>query len=865
MFDVRPYRRRGAKLSDYLPWAALVAPGVIINKDGSFQRTMAFRGPDLDSSTPAELMGAAARLNNALRRFGSGWCVHVEACRAAAGGYGDGAWPDAVSWLIDEERRALFEAAGARFESRYFLTLTWLAPAERAGRLESLLFEGGEEAREHDASGADACGNDVRREDAGVDYRRHLERFIEEGDHILALIETFAPQARWLDDNETLTYLHDCISDRPHRVVAPKTPFHLDVLLSDTPLLGGLSPRLGARHLRIISVRSFVTDTEPGLLDALNRLPIAYRWVTRFLPLDREDARRELEKIRKRWFSKRKGLLTLLREALFREEAALLDNDAANQTVDADTALQALGADAVSAGYATLTIVVGEESETRADEAVRQILQVTDAMGFVTEVESVNAVEAWLGGLPGQAYADIRRPIVLSPSLAHLLPTSAVWAGEGRNDHLDAPPLMMTATDGATPFRLNLHVGDVGHTLVAGPTGAGKSVLLGTLAAQWRRYHAFHPRGAQVYLFDKGRSARALVLGMGGDFFDLGETGALGLQPLAHVDDLEERAWALDWIAGILAGAGLAVTPELRAEVWRALDILGARAPEDRTLTLLCALVQDLGARAALAPFTQSGPYGGLLDLDASSLGYGPVQAFEMDDLMREPLAAGPVLAVLFHVLDKRFDGRPTLLILDEAWLFLRDAFFVTQIRDWLKTLRKRNVAVIFASQELADITESAIASTIMEACATRIFLPNDRAREPHARHFYEALGLNARQIAQIAAATPKRDYYLASRQGCRLFELGLGPAALAFVAASRPEDHVQMSRVLAEAGPEGFAAAWLDLRGFAAAADAVRRFTSEAHAGADKYRAPPAPDFAIASHARTGAGALVDDLSPRP
>ncbi|HVK82029.1 MAG TPA: conjugal transfer protein TrbE, partial [Verrucomicrobiae bacterium] len=533
MFDLRPYKQSGAKLADYLPWAALIAPGIVLNKDGSFQRSLAFRGPDLDSATLAELDGASRRLNNALKRFGSGWCLHIEARRAPAPGYPDAAWPDALSWLIDEERRQVFETAGARFESSYTLTLTWLPPAERQSQLESVLFEGG----------------DAKAQDS-VDYRVHLERFTFESDQLLALFDTLMPEARWLSDEETLTYLHDCISDRPHRVAVPKTPFHLDALLTDTPLVGGLAPKLGDKHLKIISVRAFVSETEPGLLDALNRLPISYRWMTRFLPLDREDARRELEKIRKRWFSKRKGLATLLREALFKEESALQDNDAANQTTDSDLALQELGADNVSAGYATLTIIVAEPSEEGANEAVRQIQQVADGLGFVTQVESVNAVEAWLGSLPGSAYADVRRPILLTPSLAHLLPTSAVWAGPARNHHLDAEPLMLAATDGATPFRLDLHVGDVGHTMIVGPTGAGKSVLLATLAAQWLRYDQ-----AQLYLFDKGRSARATILGLGGDFFDLGEDGALGFQPLEKIDEAEERAWALEWLSGLVQSA----------------------------------------------------------------------------------------------------------------------------------------------------------------------------------------------------------------------------------------------------------------------------------------------------------------------
>lgn len=804
MLDLRPYKPSGPKLADYLPWAGLIAPGVVLNKDGAFQRTLQFRGPDLDSSTPSELMGVAARLNNALRRFGSGWCLHVEARRAPAPGYPDSTWPDAVSWLIDEERRQVFETAGSRFESCYFLTLAWLPPAERQGKLENLLFEGGESIK------------------GGVDYRLHLEGYIERTDQLMALLEVMMPLARWLDDEETLTYLHDCISDRRHRVASPDTPFHLDALLPDAPLVGGLAPKLGSKHLRIISVRSFVTETEPGLLDALNRLPISYRWVTRYLPLDREEARKELEKIRKRWFSQRVGLGAMLRAALFKEEPVLNDNSAANHAADADMALQQLGADAIGAGYATLTITVAEDDENATDEIVRQIRQVADGLGFVTQVETVNAVEAWLGSLPGSAYADVRRPILLTPSLAHLLPTSAVWAGPERNAHLGGPPLMLTATDGATPFRFDLHAGDVGHTMIVGPTGSGKSVLLSTLVAQWRRYP-----GAQIYLFDKGRSARAVILGMGGDFFDLGEKDALGLQPLERIEDANERAWALDWIAGLLSSSGVPVTPELRAELWRALEILGQRPQEDRTLTLYSALVQDASVRAALQPFTHAGPYGRLLDHDRTSLGYGAVQAFEMDDLMRRPQAASAVLSALFHVLERRFTGAPTLLVLDEAWLFLKDAFFAAAVQDWLKTLRKKNVAVVFASQELADVEASPIASTIIEACLTRVFLPNDRAREPHSRSFYERLGLNGRQISLIASATPKREYYLVGRDGCRLFELGLGPATLAFVGASRPEDHTLMDRVLAETAGGGFAAAWLEARGLKDAADAVRRFNT--------------------------------------
>jgi len=139
--NLREYRHSTTQLADFLPWAALVDEGIVLNKDGSFQRTAKFRGPDLDSAVPAELVGVAARLNNALRRFGSGWAVFVEAQRHPASQYPEGYFPDVASALVDVERRAQFEQEGGHYESSYFLTFLYLPPPEEAGRAERLLYE----------------------------------------------------------------------------------------------------------------------------------------------------------------------------------------------------------------------------------------------------------------------------------------------------------------------------------------------------------------------------------------------------------------------------------------------------------------------------------------------------------------------------------------------------------------------------------------------------------------------------------------------------------------------------------------------------------------------------------------------------
>ena len=806
MLNLAEYRDRADRLADHLPWAALVAPGVVLNKDGSFQRTLRFRGPDLESATEAELVAACARANNVLRRFGSGWALFFEAERIEALGYPKSRFPKSASWLVDEERRAAFEGQrGQHFESAYHLTLLYMPPADQVAQAERALVETG-------------------REEKGRDWRQDLAGFIAETDRALDLLAGFMPEVRVLDDVETLTYLHGTVSTKRHRVAVPDTPIYLDGILVDTALSGGIEPMLGDQHLRTLTILGFPSLTRPGILYALNHQDFACRWVTRFITLDKTEATRTLTRLRRQWFAKRKSIAALLREVLYNEPVQLLNSDADNKVVDADLALQALGGDHVAFGYLTTTITVSDPDRHRADEKVRAVERIVNGLGFTCIRESVNAVEAWLGSLPGHVYANVRQPLVHTLNLAHLMPLSSVWAGPARNAHLDGPPLLYAETSGSTPFRLSTHVGDVGHMLVVGPTGAGKSVLLALLALQFRRY-----AGSQVTIFDKGYSARAAVLAMGGEHHGLGSEGSLAFQPLRGIDPSAERSWAAEWIAALLAHEKVVVTPEVKESVWSALTSLASAPAEERTLTGLSVLLQSNALKAALMPYTLDGPFGRLLDAAENRLELADVQCFETEELMHEAGVVLPVLTYLFHRLEDRFDGRPTLLILDEAWVYLDNPVFAARIREWLKVLRKKNVSVVFATQSLADIAGSSIAPAIIESCPQRIFLPNDRAIEPQARSAYERFGLNDRQIELIAQATPKRHYYLQSRRGNRLFELGLGPIALALCGASSPADQTLIDRVLGEHGADGFAAAFLEASGLDWAAALLSDFPNPA------------------------------------
>jgi len=227
-------------------------------------------------------------------------------------------------------------------------------------------------------------------------------------------------------------------------------------------------------------------------------------------------------------------------------------------------------------------------------------------------------------------------------------------------------------------------------------------------------------------------------------------------------------------------------------------------------------LLQNDELKAALGPYTLEGPHGRLLDADHDDLALSDIVCFEMEDLMGSADAVAPVVTYLFHRLEERFDGKPAIVILDEAWLFLDDPLFAARIREWLKTLRKKNVAVIFATQSLTDVANSAIA--------------HERAVEPQQFEIYERFGLNPRQIEIISQSTPQRDYYFQSPLGARVFELGLGPVTLAFCGASGPDDQKLIDETVA-ANSEAFAAAFLAAKNLNWAADLLNEWPGAAPA----------------------------------
>ena len=797
------HREHPRGLADLLLPYALIEDGILLQQDGSLVTGWSFRGPDMMSAAPAEMDALSARFNHVLR-LGSGWMIQCDAIRSRAPGYPEaGAFPDPVTRVIDDERRQQFMAEGAHFESDYFLTLTYLPPIEAEERIKGWMFEG---------RGAYSSSQTTK---------QILERFrsrVDMFENVFGqLFRTERLQRLAVEDEEGWSHTHDrllryirrCIVGHDHSFALPEIPCYLNELLACEDFQGGIEPQIGRKHIRVIAVDGFPKLSSPGILRELDSLPIEYRWNTRAILIDPEEARALLDGHRKKWRSKARGW----KDQIFRTQNGPVNLHAQEMCGDAEVAMGVAASGDVQFCQYSANIICMDEDPDRLYESTRLVMKTVQNLGFSCRVETVNAVEAWRGSLPGEGYSNVRRVLLHTMNLADMLPITSVWAGLRENPSALMPkhssPLLFAATSGATPFRFNLHVSDLGHTLIVGPTGAGKSTALGLIAAQWFRY----PR-AQVFAFDRGYSIWMLTEAAGGEFYDLaGPNTQLSFCPLRDIEDDADVAWAVGWIEVLCELNGLSVTPSHRNALTEAVRRLQAMSPT-RTLTELSAEVQDEQIRAALQHFTIAGPLGSLLDADDDVLGSGRFVSFETENLLQlDSKAVIPVLLYLFRRIEQRLDGSPTLILLDEAWSYLQHGLFRERLKDWLKTMRRKNAAVIMATQQISDIANSEIADVVLENCPTKILLPNAESKNSGSREFYQRVGLNERELDILQVSVPKQHYYVVSKLGRRLVDLNVGKVALAWVGVNGREERQIVEDVMRQY-PDAWRYEWLRLKG---------------------------------------------------
>lgn len=788
---------KSRSFGELLNYAALVSDGVVLNKDGSFLAAFEYQGIDVSSSPADERNHIARKVNQALSSLGTGYMTHVDAIRRRVAAYSDekdSHFPHPVFKMIDDERRAFFSGESEKFQTDSVITITYMPPSKNLSKLTNWVFE----------------KDNVKRSSAA---QRNLKRFKEKMSELEGRLSDVVPVTRLkavkVGDQwrcKLLAHLNATVLGTYHPVTLPDNPMYLDNLIGNYDFWVGMNPKLDQQYISCITLDGFPKFSSPNLLAALNYLNVEYRWSTRFCYFDSVEAIALLKKEQSKWKQK----VVSFRDKLLRNANPKIDEDALDMVNQYEAAITAASKGDVKYGHYTAVILV-RNRDIEALEADAELVATTlrNLMGFTCRVETVNSADAFLGSLPGDSLHNVRRPLINTLNLSHMLPLASIWAGEEfcpcpfYSDR--APALMYCTAEGNAPFRLNLHVADVGHTLIFGPTGAGKSTLLAELVAQFMRY-----KNACVYAFDKGRSMYA-VSQCGGVHFEIGggednDITSPSFAPLSALDS--DFAWCSDYLEKLLILHDVGVDPSMRTDIHDALSRL--RHSANPTMSDFVTQVQNDVIKEAMVYYTTGHRCGDLLDAQSDETHLSHLQVFEIENLMkRGEKDLIPVLLYLFRKIERSLHGQPAMIVVDEAWVALSHPVFKEMIREWLKVLRKANCIVILATQSLSDASSSGMLDVLMESCPTQIFLPNDKARRENIMPIYQSFGMNQRQITLISEARPKRQYYVTSPIGNRLMDLSLSPLELAFVGVSDKEKLAQLRHIVSEYG-EGWYIEWL-------------------------------------------------------
>lgn len=810
---LREFRDEPIHVADLYPWERLVAEGILATEDDGLLTSFQLQAMDLGSLTEHEQGGIMLRLNEALKRLEGGWAIWMDAWHRPADADPPAIWPHPVAQLIDEAQRRQAQEQ-SRWTTSTTLSLWQRAPARAEGVLDWVLY---------------TPDPDV----TGETLTRRIAKFRTRVNQLVDLWQASSAALSPLNSEGILTYLHGLISDRYHPVRVPYPAVHLDYFLADLPLRGGTRPKLGDKFIEVLTLASFPEETQAGMLQQLNRLPFGFHWVSRWVTVERAAAKKEFASTQHNILSTRKGLRALLYEMFTKRESQVTNTYAEIQAEDTDDARVELSKDAVAFGNLTVAIVLMDSDAAKLGDQVRAVERILHGQGCIAKRERVNALEAWLGTLPGLPQANCRAYRMSTINFEHLSAWHQPWLGIDYVPHLKAAPLCTGVTESCMPFHFTNFVDDVGHCLVLGPSGSGKSALLALFAAYWLQYDK-----PQIFWFDIKRAARSLILSLDGHYYDLG-AGTIAFQPFARIDEETERAWAYEWVLNRLREANVQINVIVQAYIETALGALSRRPVAERTLTTLLemlmrqsraveghtspehrarrdtSLTMHQQVREALRPFAAGGIHGWLLDAIRDGIQDGRVQCFELQLLLQTPRLITALMEYIFHRLYQRFDGSPSFFAMDEAWAYLHYPSIREEIDKGLRLLRDKNVSLFLASQNVVDVLDNDIGPMLLNNCPTRLLLPNPAATDPGIRVAYEALGLNATEIDIIARATPKQEVYISSPNGRRLVSFKLSSLAQAICGASRQEDHQQMDQILKDYGPKGFGTHWLKARGF--------------------------------------------------
>ncbi len=798
------HQSRPRRFFDILNWDTLAAPGVIRCKDGSYLAGWDVTGIDTETLEDVALEAWLDQLAFALSGLSDGEALRVVRNRSprepAPTGWQAGPKGGALEALAIEQD-AICATPGYLWADRVTLYYHWQPqPGQKSGQ----------------------TGTEDLNITPGLDiFETQCQKI---GDRLGGVLTLHRLGPKAVNDTQPSTgqssgdVWHSCAltssllrllgqPERRVRVGLDHLPFALDALIGvDVEQPDRYGPaRICNRPVAILALEGFTAAVNTGALARVQSLGLAMTCVSQYAALSNQKMREIAREKQRLWRQSGADMVANVGGESQGKRGRFEDRMAE----DIEDTLDRLSSGETGQGYyATHMMLVGaiDAPDESLNPALRTLTSAVEDAGLRLRRETVNFLPALLSILPGHEDRTARAFPIRANAFAGMLPLRAIWQGSELcpSPRLPAgtPALLRAQAQTGDLFHFNLHSADVGHSLIFGPTGAGKSVLLGLLAASWMRY----PQARVIY-FDRQRSIRHACAALGGVFLEPGGKGPAGIAPLAHIGALGQ-SWAVDWLTALVrlqrTEPDTVMLNELRAAV---ANCAGMGAPD---MSNIASYVQIPELRTALEPFLPGGTWQDLFSEDRLFAGLEVNDAtqdlFTQGSKARQsaaaftvfethPLMEGPEIArvlsldYIFAQVQRRFDGRPTLVVFDEAWSFFKHPLFIERIRSWLKEGRKNNVAVVMATQSLADAIRSELTAELLESCPTKIFLPNAGAEGQVIADQYTALGLHQPEISQIARMRPKRDYFLTQLEGRRVISFPLGHIGLSILGKTGSDD----------------------------------------------------------------------------
>ncbi|MGN0916091.1 MAG: hypothetical protein ACI4NE_07060 [Succinivibrio sp.] len=760
-FRLKKHRQKD-RFSDLLVYGRCVGDDVIVLKNGAFLKIFKIEPCDLEFKSDEHVDVITQRISKALKKLRGDFALNFDVIRKKDTAVSDLTYfgPKAGKEFFIKRADCLSDSGV--YKTEFYLTFTALTPKKIVKNIRSLLMP--------ELYGMESHNN-------------ALKNFTDRVNDLILGFETdfkLKPLSFIKDDegkikgHEAVDFLLECIRGDKINLKITGDDFYLDRLLSAYDFEPGFTPKIDTKYVAVASVDGFPEAVSSCILKPLNSLDFEYRFSSRYIGRSYARSVIEVTQLRNMWKQKVLGFVnqfTGKKDAVINENAKQCADDYLKLSKDIELGINTLGA------YNATVLMFSQDMSTL-EKQCKKLSSTVEECGFSLRVETVNATDAYIGSLPGHTEENLRRVLFSNEITANLLPLSAPFHGNKYSENpffikngVKAPCLMnVRLTDNSKGY-LNLHLDDRAATLVAGPPGSGKSVLLGALMISLLRYEHM-----SIFAFDKGGSFDALSKTLGGVQINLCGESQVRFCPLADIDNDESLKHAKDFLVSLLTYRNFSVNASHLTALDEALRLLRQFDENSRSLSDFVAIVQDPKLKEVFETYTDGNDNSSMLDDFKNPSMLSPLTVFELGEFLeKRDDEIYPVLSCIFALIKSAVEKqKASAIVIDEAWLMLKNKVFADEIVKWLKTLRKLNTTVIMATQSLNDFEKSNVTSDILDCIKTRIYLPNQDATTQNLLPFYQMMDLNDKEIKRISEGIAKKDYFLKQENNFMPFELVL-------------------------------------------------------------------------------------------